>query len=63
MLAFDAVQATIEEAGATAETEEGKSVGEGLEERLGKGFECLAWLGIMIHDEGLSTISMCNEVH
>lgn len=55
MLAFDAVQVTIEEAGVTAETEEGKSVGEGLRE--------LGMVGIMIYDQGLSTISMCNKVH
>lgn len=53
VLAFDAVQVAVEEAGVAVDAEEDERVSEGLEEGLDGGFERLVGLGIVIHDKGL----------
>jgi len=49
VLAFDAVEVAVEEAGVTVKAEEDEGIGEGLKERLDRSFEGLVGLCVVVH--------------
>jgi hypothetical protein len=53
MFSFDPIKIAVEKAGIPIKAKEDESVSERFKEWFNRGFECLVWLRIMIHDERL----------
>ena len=58
MLAFDAVEVTIEDAGVAVGSQEDEGVGEGFEEGLDGCFEGLVGLGVVVPRQLVVVVTM-----